>query len=87
MLQAIDIDAYDILNQTLFMDMVQSRSRITSDSSFAISRLKRVAISFRYADGQLERVLFARARVRQLREEGLDISIVQHFEGGSSFTL
>lgn len=86
-LQAIDIDAYDILNPSLFMDMVQSRSCIRSDSSFAISRLKKVAISFQYADGQLERLVFARARVRQLRDEGLDISIVQHFEQGPSIAL
>ena len=86
-LQVIELDAFNILNESLFMDMVQSRSRIGIESSDTMSQLKKVAISLRYADGQLEQVVFARARVRQLRDEGLDISVVQHFEGGSSFTL
>jgi len=86
-LRIIEIDAYDTLNKSLFLEMVETRRQIRVDSPTAVSQLTRVAVSLPYAIGQLEHVMFARPHVRQLRDEGLDISIVQHFEGGSSYVL
>lgn len=84
-LQIIAIDVYDTLNESLFLDMVESRRHVRADVPISVSPLTRVAISLPYVIGQLDRVLFSPPRVRKLRDEGLDISIVRHV--GSSIIL
>ena len=76
-LQVIDIDAYHALNQSLFLDMVQSRLHIRTNNPIAMPRLRKLTITLPYEDGQLKPIVFSQARVRQLRDDGLDISIVQ----------
>jgi hypothetical protein len=83
-LQFINIEAYHALSQSLFLDMVQSRMHIRTNNPVAVSRLRKLTITLPYEDENFEPIVFSQARVRQLRDDGLDISIVQPSKAKSS---